>query len=138
MNISLHPQFHHTLGFFNVIIEAMNAGFNIFKMSVKQWYNFLVESDVTMITSNQGRILRKCRVENLYHLTAWENVWLNVRMPGLSNESKSFAWKLAHDLLPTEVRVNDASKIPSYVCKYSCPGDPVGNLEHCFSECKLT
>ena len=79
-----------------------------------------------------------CRVETLYPLTEWEKVWLNVRMPALSNASKSFAWKLAHDLLPTEVRLKAAYKIPSFVCKYSCPSDPVGNLEHCFFECKLT
>ena len=122
--------------FFNVISEAINAGFNVIKMSVKQWYNFLIELDVTLATPD--KTLVSCRVENLYPLTQWKIVWPNVRMPALGNPSKSFAWKFAHDLLPTEARLNAISKTPSSVCKFSCPGDPIANLEHCFFECKMT
>ena len=41
-------------------------------------------------------------------------------------------------LLPTEVRLYAASSISSNKCKFSCVGDPVGNLEHCFFDCQLT
>ena len=123
---------------FNVITEAINAGFNVIKMSVKQWYHFLIELEVTMAASFPDKILRPCRVENLFPLREWKNVWFNFRMPALGNASKSFAWKLAHDLLPTEVRLNAISKTPSSMCKFTCPGDPIGNLEHCLIECIMT
>ena len=126
---------YFSLHFFNVIVEAINAGCNVIKMSVKQWYNFLIELDGTKVT---GYSEQYCRVENHYPLTEWTNVWPNVRMSALSNACRSFAWKLAHDLLPTEARLNAVSKTSSNVCKFSCHGDPIGNLEHCFFECKMT
>ena len=87
---------------------------------------------------DQEKILRKCRVEKMHLDVAWDVVWCNVRMPALSFTSKSFAWKLMHDLLATEERLGKTLKNNESVCRFSCPGDPIGNLEHCFFSCRLT
>ena len=125
--------------FFDTIIQAKNAGYNIVTMTVKQWYSFLVEQDLTMEPGNlQVRTLRPCRVERMYSEVQWENVWANVRMSALGNCSKAFAWKLVHDLLPTEEKLSAAVKNFQSGCKYSCPDSPVANLEHVFFKCHLT
>ena len=69
---------------------------------------------------------------------AWDIVWQNIRMPVLSFTAKSFAWKLAHDLLPTEERLGKSLQNHRKVCKFSCPHEPIANLEHCFFHCSLT
>ena len=125
--------------FFDKIIQAKKAGYNIIKMTVKQWYTFLMEQDVTMESGNQQeKTLRPCRVEKLYSDVQWKTVWANIRMSFLGNCSKTFAWKLAHDLLPTEERLGAVGKNIQNVCKFSCAGNPVGNLEHCLFHCQLS
>ena len=122
--------------FFAVIKDALNNGQDIISMSVKQWYNYLLEQNITTITNNEGRMLRPCRVERMHVDVAWEAVWANVRHPALSNQTKSFVWKFIHDLLPSEVRLHAASLNDPY-CRFSCAGNPVGDLEHCFFRCTL-
>ena len=121
--------------FFDTICEAKNSGNPIIDMSLKQWYDYLIEKDIIM---DQDKTLLPCKVEKLYPDVNWNEVWLNVRLTALPNASKSFAWKLAHNLLPVEEKLYGASVLPSNICKFSCPGDPVGNLEHCFFYCQLT
>ena len=87
---------------------------------------------------HQEKKLRPCRVEKLHHDVQWKSVWANTRMSFLGNCSKAFAWKLAHDLLPTEEKLGAVGKNIQNVCKYSCPGNPVGNVEHCLFHCQLT
>ena len=124
--------------FFAIIKEAINDGEDVVSMSVKHWYNYLLEKNITMITNTEGRILRPCRVQNLYADIAWEAVWSNVRHPALSNQTKSFAWKFVHDLLPTEVRLYAASLNKDPYCRFSCVGNPIGDMEHCFFQCRTT
>ena len=115
----------------------MNDGQDVLTMSVKRWYLYLMEQNITMITNNEGRSLRPCRVESLYVDVAWDSVWANVRHPALSHQTKSFAWKFVHDLLPTELRLHAAS-LNAPNCRFSCEGNPVGDLEHCFFHCRMT
>jgi len=129
------PPPYYSTSFFESIIDASNAGHCVVKMSVKQWYNYLIETHVT--SDDENRLL-PCRVESMSPEVNWNTVWSNVRMSALPNASKSFAWKLMHDLLPTENRLFSVSNITSNKCKFSCPGDPIGDLEHCFFNCKLT
>ena len=123
--------------FLAVIKDALNDGQDIVSMSVKQWYSYLVEQNITTISNDEGRMLRPCRVERMYGDVAWEAVWSNVRHPALSNQTKSFAWKFIHDLLPTEVRLHAASLNDPY-CRFSCPGNPIGDLEHSLFQCRMT
>ena len=121
--------------FFDTICQAKNSGNPIIEMSLKQWYNYLIDRNVI---KDQDNTLLPCRVERLYPEVRWNDVWINVRLAALPNIDKSFAWKLAHDLLPVEEKLFAAAAIPSSKCKYSCPGDPVGSLEHSFFYCSLT
>ena len=96
--------------FFQTLSRAKDMGHTIINMSVKQWYTFLLEEDVTMDFDDQEKILRKCRVEKMHVDVAWDVAWCNVRMPALSFTSKSFAWQLIHDLLPIEERLGKTLK----------------------------
>ena len=58
--------------------------------------------------------------------------------PVLSNSSKSFAWRLVHDLLPTDMRLSSASRNLVGSCRFGCIGDPNGDLEHCLFWCQMT
>ena len=129
------PPPYYSTSFFETIIGASNAGNCIEKMTVKQWYNFLIE---THVTNDHEQSLLPCRAERMNPDANWNIVWSNVRMPVIPNASKSFAWKLVHDLLPTENRLFAASSVSSNKCKASCPGDPIADLEHCFFDCQLT
>ena len=129
------PPPYYSAAFFQTIIDAGTAGNCVVEMTVKQWYNYLIEKHVT--SDHEHRLL-PCRVESMNPDINWNTAWSNVRMPAIPNASKAFAWKLLHDLLPTEKRLFSASNIPSNKCKVSCPGDPIADLEHCFFDCKLT
>ena len=59
-------------------------------------------------------------------------------MRGLTNESRSFLWRLLHNLLPTEERLHKLHKSPSSLCKL-CPDNKVDNVwSHTFSECAVS
>ena len=120
---------YYNADFFHTIQEAVNSGYCILKMTLRQWYSFLIEKDVTM---DPHRNLIPCRVEKAYPNVEWNIVWSNVRQAALPN------WKLAHKLLPVEEKLYAVSSISSSSCKFSCPGDPIGSLEHCFFHCLLT
>ena len=128
------PPYYNT-DFFNNIIKAIDSGCSILQMTIKLWYIFLIENEVTY---DLDRKLIPCRIEKLYPFVAWNIVWSNVRLAALSNCSRSFAWKLVHKLLPVEEKLYAASNIPSNSCKFSCPDEPIGSLEHCFFHCHLT
>ena len=123
--------------FLAVIKDALNDGQDIVSMSVKQWYSYLIEQNVTTITNEEGRMMRPCRVERMYTDVIWEAVWSNARHPVLSNQTKSFAWKFIHDLLPTEVKLHAASLSDPH-CRFSCAGNPIGDLEHSLFQCRMT
>ena len=131
---------YYSQEFFNRIIQARNSGKDIVKMSVKDWYLYLVKCDILMIEHNQESLLRPCRVERIHNDVNWSAVWVNVRQPALSNKSKSFAWKLSHDLLPTDERLSVIPKTSTGtgVCRFGCIGDPCGDLEHCLFWCQMT
>ena len=114
----MHP-IPSNANFFQTLSKAKDMGHIIINMSVKQWYNFLLEEHVTMEFDGQEKILRKCRVEKMNVDVAWDIAWGNARMPVLSLNLRSFAWKLAHDLLPTEERVGKSQKNVERTCKFS-------------------
>ena len=68
----------------------------------------------------------------------WKLIWGRVRHPSLNASLTSFSFKLLHNLLPTEYRTSLFLPNPSSQCRYSCPGEPLGDLEHIFFKCKLS
>ena len=133
---SLPPYYNED--FFNTIAEALNNGENILLMTVKQWYEYLVKRNITMEFINQEFVFKPCRAERIQANVHWETVWANVRVSAISNSSKSFAWKLVHDLLPTEKRLSVTSRNTTGSCRFGCVGNPYGDIEHCLFWCQMT
>ena len=106
-------------------------------MSIKEWYFFLLQRELCF-QDGQMAAFKPCRVERLNPNARWDNIWKNVHLRSLSSDEISFAWKLVHQLLPTEERVNAALRNSSPKCKFSCPGDQSADLKHCFFSCELT
>ena len=58
-------------------------------------------------------------------------------MPCLSSTTRSFLFKMLHELLPTEQRLNRIGRNNEASCKYSCSGQPTADLAHCLLSCNL-
>ena len=92
--------------FFSVISDAhLNAPLNVAHMTEKQWYQFLLESKVTMVETDVIRHLVPCRAEVKNPEFDWDSAWSRARLHGLGSELTSFLFKVLHDLLPTQGQV---------------------------------
>ena len=135
-NSALPP--YYDKHFFDIIVTAKEEGHDISIMTTKQWYKFLVEREVTMLPiNNEPPQLRPCRVELANPDTNWTDVWSKVRLPYLSSEVKSFAWKLLHNLLPSKGRLHEVNPTQSPNCRF-CPPTTIANLEHIIFQCCKT
>ena len=108
-------------------------------MSTRQWYFYFLDKNVLNASRADGRKEKAlCRVEQKYPENDWISTWEKMRLPFLTSQVVSFLWKLTHDILITEERVNATlGNIPKE-CRYGCEGNPVANQVHCFFNCLLT
>ena len=67
----------------------------------------------------------------------WERSWRRARLRGLGSKASSFLWKLLHDILPTEQRLNRILPNSSEVCKL-CPNQVVADQTHSLFKCVNT
>ena len=110
---------------------------NISTMTTKQWYRLLLEDRILMNTGADGtsQDLLPVRVELLHPGLDWPTIWTLPRTKGLSSEQTAFLFKLLHQLLPTQDRINRITNDPG-LCKichaatedlnhalYSCPSN---------------
>ena len=125
--------------FFKTIINARDAGYNIQSMTNRQWYQLLMEEEYSIfdITTEERETIQ-CRVEVQHPDKDWISVWQNCRIRSFDVEMTTFAFKLLHDLLPSERRLSKILPNSSPICRFGCPGDPAGDLEHIFFECNMT
>ena len=130
------PPFY-TDEFFQVIKNAKHSGLNIINMSIKQWYRFLLKQEFSDMV-DADMVTRPCRIERLNPTVKWDIAWKNVHLKALRSTEISFAWKLIHDLLPTEERLYSTIGNSPETCKFLCIGNPLANLEHCLLSCSLT
>ena len=155
----IRSQYHHTLYRYHVLEEkdVPDPGFspyyskmffdvikkvhktsplNPVQMTVGQWYTFLLEENVTMTEDDEGRREpRKCRVEEQKPEVVWSRSYSLARMKGLSPEQKSFMFKVLHQLLPTQERVNRIHPDKSSSCRL-CRAAPVDTLHHAIYTCE--
>ena len=68
----------------------------------------------------------------------WELVWTHARLPFLSSETISFAFKLIHLLLPTEQRLASFLPNTTATCKFNCYDKPDADYNHVFFGCQLS
>ena len=128
---------YYNVTFFSTICQAKDSGCDIINMTTKQWYNYLLDLNILKLTHEDGSVSnRVCRVERLWPDLDWESTWTRIKLPSLPNDTTSFLWKLMHDLLTTEERVNATVGNASASCRFGC--GVVADLEHCFFGCCLT
>ena len=95
---------------------------NIATLSSGQWYRVLIENNITMVTNDDGRrSLKLCRTETNHPEVNWEATWRLSSLKGLSSEDHSFLWKMLHNLLPTQERIN----------RMGLPNAPTPMCTHC-------
>ena len=111
---------------------------NVATMTSSQWYTLLLENNVTMMQVNQDspRQFRECRAELASPQNDWKSSWHLARLQGLDTTMKTFLWKLLHQLLPTQQRLNKilSSKVTSPNCQL-CQMGKIEDLHHCFFQC---
>ena len=124
--------------FFNTIKKVIdNTPLNPVNMSQKQWYDYLLEEEVTMeVVDNEGRMVpKKCRVELLNPNLDWQKSFYLSRLKGLSSEIRSFCFKLLHQLLPLNERLNQLLPNNSSMCS-QCPHNIPESPIHSFFLCE--
>ena len=123
--------------FFDHIRLAAEAGKEISKMKIKQWYQFLYFRE-NYIANNHDvplNAMLPCKVELLKPEIDWGQIYSKLKISSLPSDVRSFGWKLIHQLLPCESLLNQRLLTNSDKCRFSC--DLVANLDHCLFECTL-
>ena len=70
--------------------------------------------------------------------TKWSLVRANLRLPSLEGELGAFAWRIVNNVLPCESVLSRTVRNTRATCRFSCPGNPTGDLQHCFFLCQRT
>ena len=128
------PPYYSAFFFSSIKWVKENTPLNVSTMTTAQWYQVLLEKEVTMDMDNKYIM---SRAELASPGTDWETCWRRARLKGLGSEATSFLWKLLHRLLPTEQRLGRILPNSSALCKY-CPNPPTADLEHTFFGCVKT
>ena len=76
--------------------------------SVKQWYQHILEREVTMVVvDDEGRMIKKLsKVEERQPENDWDRTFQLARLRGLTPAVKSFNFKLLHKILPCKERLS--------------------------------
>ena len=104
-------------------------------MTVKEWYRVLLEKNVTKHEiDEEGRMeLIPCKVEERNPQFEWSETYRLCRLKGLDSETKSFLFKLVHQLLPSKERVHHLTPTSSPLCW--CDSEQHETYTHLFYTC---
>ena len=130
---------YYSKEFFDAIKTVKDEGLlKINSMGSGIWYRALLENNVTTETDEHGfRYTKQCKVETKFQNVDWENTWPLACMPGLESTDCSFLWRMVHNLLPTQERLNRIlSTVTSPVCTL-CDSEDVCDLSHALISCKF-
>ena len=102
-------------------------------MSVKQWYQYLLEKNVTMeVVDDEGRMMKKLsKVEERNPQNDWNKIFHLARLKGLTPEIKSFNFKLLHGILPCKERLSQLLPNVSATCCL-CNDEQPESINHIF------
>ena len=123
--------------FFDIIKTVKEkTPLNPIYLTVKEWYNYLLDKEVTMeVVDEEGRQrARLCRVELQCPSNDWPKTFHLARVRGLSMETRSFCFKLIHQLLPVNERLHHLLPNNSPFCPL-CPGQEPETPLHRFFGC---
>lgn len=125
--------------FFKAIKTVKEEGLlRISGMSSGMWYRALMENYLTAEVDENGfHYARHCKIEDKHPNVDWENTWPLARMPGLESGDCSFLWRMAHNILPTQDRLNRIlNSVDSPLCTL-CDSEAVCDLPHALFYCSF-
>ena len=117
----------YLLWFSTLCKVSQETPLDIVNMSLKQWYQFLLEDNVTMREVGNSMEYIPCRVELLHPTTNWEVTWRRSRLSGLGSELASFLFRLLHDLLPTRERQGRIYQATANTCRLCLSNSGIWN-----------
>ena len=115
---------YYSSTFFNLIKDVKeNTPLNVAWVTVKQWYQLLLERGVTHTSDNPDTppVLINTRVEERNPSLDLSQSYSLSRVFGLAPEQKSFIFKMMQSLLPTRDRLARMRKVQSSSCIH-CDG----------------
>ena len=129
---------YYNRAFFETIKEVRDTTpLNPEYMSVKEWYRYLVEKNITKrvaANDDEGRTEQiPCRIEDIFPTVPWSDIYSISRHKGLSPDDKSFLFKLIHRLLPSKERLHHLTPASSPLCP--CGNGENETYQHLFYSC---
>ena len=126
---------YYSPAFFSVIKEVKETTpLNVAHVTVKQWYQLLLEKGVTHTSENPDTppLLIASRAEGNHQMADFPAAYRISIVFGLAPEQKSFMFKLIQNILPTRERLARIGKVQSSLCLY-CDGqlDSTAHLLAC-------
>ena len=112
---------YYSTNFFNLIMHVKeNTPLNVAWVTVKQWYELLLEMGVTHTSEDDEAppVLISSKLEERHPATDFSTPYRISRIFGLSPEQKTFHFKMLQSLLPTRERLHRIGKIQSSSCLY--------------------
>ena len=113
-------------------------------MSSREWYQYLLNKTILHGEAFQpdgSTVMEplKCPSELKEPDIDWDETWRRARLPGLTNDSRTFAFRLLHNIHTSQERQHRTTRnTPSPVCK-KCQTQEVDNiLNHTFTNCPYT
>ena len=133
---------YYSENFFSFLKHIKNTTpLNIVHLSVKQWYQILLEQGVTHTSDNVDAppMLIKTKLEEGFPILDCPRSYRLSRTFGLDPDQKSFLFKMLQFLLPTKERLHRIGKIQSPACIF-CDGleDTMGHLISCQQGLEVT
>ena len=110
---------YFTAGFFNTIQDIhLNTPLNVAWISVKQWYQLLLERGATHTSEDQDSppLIIPSKFEESNPGTDWDLTYRLSRQFGLTPEEKTFAFKKIQNLFPNREGPQRTGKAPSPLC----------------------
>ena len=104
-------------------------------MTSKEWYNFILRSELEEVGPDGEYKLVPCRVELQAPAHDWTRSWSMARMKGLTSSSMTFLWKLLHQLLPTRERQNRILQDGTGSNCQTCRTGELDTLAHALALC---
>ena len=130
------PPPYFTRELFNIIkMVKSKYSANIITMSEKDWTQILTKDFITMEVNQATNTssFKACRAGLASPNTDWTHSWSLCRQPGIPPDMASFLWKMLHNLLGTQERLNRLGSSPTPTCKLC--NQATGSLQHELLEC---
>ena len=135
-----HPPYY-SLSFFNTIKDIhLNTPLNVTWITVKQWYQLLLEKGVTHTSEDPDSppLLISSRAEENHPEVNFPTAYRLARKFGLSPDQKSFLFKMMKGILPTRDRLTRLRKVQSPSCTFCGQLDSITHIISCTNSSEVT